>query len=365
MSIATLIIDDTVTYRKILTDAAAKFRELAIVGTAPSGSVALKKMAQTPVNLVLLDIHMPDMDGVETLRRIKAEFPRTFVVMVSGISTRGADTTIAALELGALDFIQKPEGASPEENFRRLVDDLKPLVRLVEMRMAMQGSAAVSAPSPAARKASERSAADAPAPKKNGLQVRPAVVAIGVSTGGPEALARLLPQLPADLAAPVVLVQHMPPIFTKSLAESLAKKSRLRIVEASEGEEVRRGTVYIAPGGRHMVVRRRDGAEVGVVIGLNDGPPENSCRPAVDVLFRSVASVYGERGVLAVVLTGMGSDGCAGVRACKRASCFCITQSVESCVVYGMPRAVDEAGLADLSVPLDRIAGEIVLKVNK
>jgi two-component system chemotaxis response regulator CheB len=191
------------------------------------------------------------------------------------------------------------------------------------------------------------------------------VVAIGVSTGGPEALTKLIPQLPADLAVPVVLVQHMPPVFTKSLADSLAKKSPLRIVEASDGETIQRGSVYIAPGGRHMVVRRAEGAGNAVVVGLNDGPPENSCRPAVDVLFRSVAAVYGDKGILTVILTGMGSDGCAGVRTCKRASCFCITQSEATCVVYGMPRAVDEAGLSDLSLPLDKISAEIVTRVNR
>lgn len=364
MPIATLIVDDTVTYRKILSEAVSVFPELEMVGTAPSGSVALKKMAQTPVKLVLLDIHMPEMDGVETLRRIKERFPQTFVVMVSGISTRGAETTIAALQLGALDFISKPEGISTDENFKRLVDDLKPVVRLLEMRQAMQSG--TSSPVRTTAPAECKPAVDSVAYRKSFTPlIHPAVVAIGVSTGGPEALTQLIPLLPANLSVPVVLVQHMPPVFTKSLADSLGKKSQLRIIEALEGETVRQGTVYIAPGGQHMVVRRSEGAAGSVVIGLNDGPPENSCRPAVDVLFRSVASVYGDKGILAVILTGMGSDGCAGVRTCKRAACFCITQSEPTCVVYGMPRAVDEAGLSDISLPLDRIAAEIVLRVNK
>jgi two-component system chemotaxis response regulator CheB len=359
MPIPTLIVDDTITYRKILSEAAGAFPELGVVGTAPSGSIALKKMAQMPVRLVLLDIHMPDMDGVETLRHIKTDFPDTFVVMVSGISSRGADTTIKALELGALDFIRKPDGATPEENFKHLVDDLRPVVRLVEMRQNLQESATVRKkdPLPEAR--------EIPEPRQRTAGILPSrfsVVAIGVSTGGPEALSRLIPQLPGDLGVPVVLVQHMPPIFTRSLADSLAKKSKLRVVEAEEGQVVSANIVYIAQGGRHMTVRQ---SEEHVAISLNDGPPENSCRPAVDVLFRSVASVYGEKGVLAVILTGMGNDGCSGVRTLKRKSCLCISQTEAPCVVYGMPRAIDEARLSDVSLPIGEIAEEIVLRVKR
>jgi two-component system chemotaxis response regulator CheB len=365
MPLTTLIVDDTITYRKILSDAASTFSELEVVGTAPSGAIALRKMEQNPAQLVLLDIHMPDMDGVETLRRIKKTFPDTFVVMVSGISSRGAETTIQALQLGALDFIRKPDGANVEVNFQHLISDLKPVVRLVALRLqirpgASAAPAATSAPTPAPRPSI--AASTPPRIRTGALPTRFGVVAIGVSTGGPEALTRLLPQLPGNLPVPVVLVQHMPPLFTKSLADSLARKSRLKIIEAAEGDHVVPGTVYIAPGGHHMVVRKE---EDKVITRLNDGPPENSCRPAVDVLFRSVASVYGDSGILSVILTGMGSDGCNGVRSCKRASCFSITQSESTCVVYGMPRAVDEAGLSDLSLPLEEIAETIINKTRK
>ena len=370
MPISTLIVDDTITYRKILSEAAATFPELQVVGTAPSGKLALRKMEHTQVQLVLLDIHMPDMDGVETLRHIKTRFPGTFVVMVSGISNRGAETTIKALQLGALDFIRKPDGADARVNFQHLTGDLKPVVRLVSLRSSIQqpGSSATVrtatttvADSATAAPASPSSPPPSRRTPTGTLPTRFGVVAVGVSTGGPEALTKLLPLLPGSLPVPVVLVQHMPPLFTKSLAESLAKKSRLNIIEAAEGNPVQPGTVYIAPGGRHMVVRKED---TGVVIRLNDGPPENSCRPAVDVLFRSVASVYGDSGILSVILTGMGSDGCNGVRSCKRTSCFSITQSEPTCVVYGMPRAVDEAGLSDLSLPLEKIAETIIIKTK-
>ncbi|MBN1756775.1 MAG: chemotaxis-specific protein-glutamate methyltransferase CheB [Chitinispirillaceae bacterium] len=368
MPITTLIVDDTITYRKILSDAAATFPELQVSGTAPSGSLALRKMEQQPVQLVLLDIHMPDMDGVETLRRIKASHPDTFVVMVSGISSRGAETTIQALQLGAIDFIRKPDGANPEINFQQLISDLKPVVRLITLRTQLQSGMATA---PAAPAGTSRTTAPMPTPvsrppapliRTGSVPNRFSVVAIGVSTGGPEALTKLLPLLPGNLPVPVVLVQHMPPLFTKSLADSLGKKSPLKIIEAAEGDVVTAGTVYIAPGGRHMVVRKEENT---VVIRLNDGPPENSCRPAVDVLFRSVAATYGDSGILSVILTGMGSDGCAGVRACKRSGCFSITQSEPTCVVYGMPRAVDEAGLSDLSLPLEKIAETIVARTKR
>ncbi len=367
MPITTLIVDDTITYRKILSEAAATFSELSVIGTAPSGSLALRKMAQTPVKLVLLDIHMPDMDGVETLRQIKASHPNTFVVMVSGISSRGAETTIQALQLGAIDFIRKPDGTNPEVNFHQLISDLKPVVRLITLRTQLHPDTAAA---PGTRSGDTTSApvppivSRPPVPhvRTGSIPHKYSVVAIGVSTGGPEALTKLLPLLPGNLPVPVVLVQHMPPLFTKSLADSLGKKSPLKIIEAAEGDIVSAGTVYIAPGGRHMVVRKE---EDSVVIRLNDGPPENSCRPAVDVLFRSVAATYGDSGILSVILTGMGSDGCAGVRACKRTGCFSITQSEPTCVVYGMPRAVDEAGLSDLSLPLDKIAETIITRTRR
>ena len=188
------------------------------------------------------------------------------------------------------------------------------------------------------------------------------VVGIGVSTGGPNALAELIPRLPADFPVPILLVQHMPPMFTASLAEHLDQKSQVSVREARDGEPVLPGGVYIAPGGRHMVVRRLpDGA---LIVGLNDNPPENSCRPSVDVLFRSLAAQF-EGNLLAVVMTGMGSDGCEGVRAMKRRGCRVLTQSEASCIVYGMPLAVDEADLSDEQVPLDRLADRITRLARK
>jgi two-component system, chemotaxis family, protein-glutamate methylesterase/glutaminase len=356
--ISTLIVDDTVTYRKILSDAVAGFPELEIAGTAPSGSIALKKMAQNPVQLVFLDVFMPDLDGIQTLERIRSEFPSVSVVMISGISTKSAESTIRALEMGAVDFIRKPDGPNAEENFSQLKNDIRAVLRLVQLKLAARGTAGILSP------AMPKPGTMAPEPPRTSAAIPASfgIIAIGVSTGGPEALNKIIPQLPGDLGVPIVLVQHMPPVFTKSLADSLAKKSKLRVVEAEDGVRLEPNVAYIAPGGRHMVVRKADGT---LEIGLNDEPAENSCRPSVDVLFRSVASVCGDKGILACILTGMGSDGLNGVRAMKRKGCYCLSQSAGTCVVYGMPRAIDEAGLSDKSVPVEEIAGEITRLIKK
>jgi two-component system chemotaxis response regulator CheB len=286
------------------------------------------------------------------LKRIKKEFPSVNVVMVSGITTRSADTTIEALQLGAVDFIRKPDGADASANLAQLKNDIVSVLRLVKLR---QLTSPFSGNKPVA--AQSRPVVSVEKPVSAAILPRYfGVCAIGVSTGGPEALSKLVPALIGPFSVPIVCVQHMPPMFTKSLAESLTKKSKIMVVEATEAEELLPGKMYIAPGGHHLVVRQKDGKAVA---GINDGPPENSCRPSVDVLFRSVGAVYGDKGVLAVVLTGMGNDGCSGVRALKRRGCYCITQSEQTCVVYGMPRAVDEAGLSDKSLPLSAIAPEI------
>jgi two-component system chemotaxis response regulator CheB len=355
MPLRTLIVDDTVTYRKILSDILKGVQEIEVVGTAPSGVIALKKIPQENVQLVFLDVHMPEMDGVETLKRIKTDFPGAMVVMISGISTRSADTTIEALQLGAIDFIRKPDGNDMDVNRAQLTNDILSVLKLIKLKHFISGDKNASGPTVKI------------ASVVNGKTIRPDMVSpappktfgvcvIGVSTGGPEALSKLVPAFKGPFPVPLLCVQHMPPMFTKSLAESQARKSRFPVEEAVDNEEVRPGMLYIAPGGRHMVVRKKDGK---AVIGINDEPPVNSCRPSVDVLFRSIAEVYRPAGVLSVVLTGMGSDGCNGVRALKRYGCYCITQSEQSCVVYGMPRAVDEAGLSDKSLPLEAIPEHI------
>lgn len=363
-------VDDTVVYRRILSDVVESLEEAELVGTAPHGRLALAKLEQTPADLVLLDVEMPEMDGVATLRAIRRRFPDTSVVMVSGANLSSAEITVRCLEQGALDFLHKPEGTDPEANREELRARLRPLLRLVRTRSSLRrepGPAPVRAPAPVPPRR-----APAPPPRPGGARLaeppsRIDVVAIGVSTGGPNALLELIPRLPADLPVPVLLVQHMPPVFTASLAEHLDQRAPLAVREARDGEPLRPGQVLIAPGGRHMVVRRLpdgDGGPGELIVGLNDNPPEHSCRPSVDVLFRSLAAHF-DGNMLAVVMTGMGSDGCEGVRAMKRRGCLCLTQSEDSCVVYGMPMAVDEAGLSDQQVHLGRLAERIVQLVRR
>ena len=360
-----LIVDDTVVYRRILSEVVGAVPGAVVAGTAPNGKIALEKMARSPVDLVLLDLEMPVMDGIETLEAIRRQHPDVGVIMVSGASRSAADITMRALEKGALDFVPKPAGADPQASRDRLVNQLRPLVSLFATKRNLGRAAATRRPpsteiKPAAGPREPRPFVRARRP----TQID--VLAIGVSTGGPNALAEVIPKLPGDLNVPVLVVQHMPPVFTKSLADSLAKKASLAVREASDGEPIAPNTILIAPGGRHMVVRGSANADDPSTryVGLNDNPPENSCRPSVDVLFRSVAAYYGGH-VLVVVMTGMGNDGCEGVRVMKRRGCICLSQSEETCVVYGMPQAVDEAGLSDERVPLPNLADRIARLVKR
>ena len=354
-----LVVDDTSLYRRLLTEALEELEGVRVLGTAPHGQLALSRLEQQAMDLVLLDVEMPEMDGLEALRRIRSAHPEVSVVMVSGATSLAAHATIEALELGALDFIRKPDGGDAAANRLELREALRPLVRHVRTRRNLRGI-----PTPAAPSA--RPAPPPPAPPAGATPGRIDIVGIGISTGGPNALGELVPAFPADFPLPILVVQHMPPGFTASLAEHLAKRSRISVKEAEEGEDLRPGCLYLAPGGRHMVVRSRPLEEGGraAFLGLNTNPPEHSCRPSVDVLFRSLAVHYEGR-TLAVVMTGMGSDGCEGVRALKRKGARCLTQSEETCVIYGMPQAVDEAGLSDERVPLPRLADRITQLVRR
>jgi two-component system chemotaxis response regulator CheB len=375
--IRVLIVDDTVVYRRILSEVIESMDNATLVGTAPHGRLAMAKLEQAPADLVLLDVEMPEMDGLETLKEIRRLHPATSVVMVSGTNMSSAEITLRCLEQGALDFLRKPEGVDPGASRNELKEKLRPLMRHVQTRINLHQGAGVSgraSPGPASRDQAPPSAPLAPAPplpskvsRLAAIPTRIDIVAIGVSTGGPNALAEVIPRLPADFPVPVLLVQHMPPLFTASLAEHLDQRSKLSVREARDGEPILPGCVFIAPGGKHMVLRRmtdNGGGPAGAIIGLNENPPENSCRPSVDVLFRSLAAQC-DGNMLAVVMTGMGSDGCEGVRAMKRRGCLCLTQSEATCIVYGMPLSVDEAHLSDEQVPLERLADRIVQLVRR
>ncbi|WP_303674864.1 protein-glutamate methylesterase/protein-glutamine glutaminase [Vampirovibrio chlorellavorus] len=362
-----LIVDDTVTYRSILSNIVSNIPDATVAATASNGKIALAKLEHLKVDLVLLDIEMPEMDGLETLGILNKNHPDIGVVMVSGLNKSSADITIRALELGALEFIPKPDGINVEDSKNELQQKLTQVFRHFRSKRLARLTTTKSTvtPTPILNPSTNQNPVIASPPSKpSSLPTVPGhfdVLVIGVSTGGPNALSEVLPMLPEDLNIPVLLVQHMPPIFTESLASSLNRKSRLNVKEAAHHDLVLPNTAYIAPGGKHMEIFKA-GHDVKILI--HEGPPENSCRPAVDVLFRSISPVYGKN-VLSLIMTGMGSDGALGVKSLKQTGCYSLVQSEKSCVVYGMPKAVEELRLADESVDLSLLAQRITQLVRK
>jgi len=346
--IRVLIVDDSAVIRRMLTDLFAKEPAIEVAGTATNGRAALEKIEHGNPDIVMLDVEMPEMDGLETVRTIRQHWPHLPVIMFSSQTEHGAETTLEALRLGASDYVTKPVRAAGVEGiFEQLRADLIPKIKAL-CPMAESEAAPIPAPLPARLRPSPRAA------------TRVRIVAIGISTGGPNALHSLIPSLPGNLPVPVVIVQHMPAVFTRLLADQLAKRSALQIREGAAGMVINPGQVWIAPGGHHMALQRNSNS---VQLVTHDGPPENSCRPAVDVLFRSVAECFG-RDALAVVMTGMGRDGAAGCEKIRKAGGQVIVQDQSSAVVWGMPGSVVQAGLADQIVALDQLPEEICRRVG-
>ena len=355
MKLRALVVDDTALYRRILSEALQQLPDMEVAGTANNGKVALDRATTLVPDLMTLDIEMPEMDGLAVLEALKARGQEIGVIVVSALTRKGGDLTIRALEHGAFDFITKPAGGDPQTNLAALRDALAPIVnayrRRREIRDILKSRPAVTVP-PAIS-----GAAPAPiAPARAAETGRADIVLIGVSTGGPVALAQMLPALPRRLAAPVLVVQHMPPLFTQSLAASLSTKCALAVKEAEDGETALPGAVYLAPGGRHM--KAEPGRHGELVLRVSDDPPENNCRPSVDYLFRSVANHFPGRAA-AVIMTGMGNDGVLGLRLLKRHGCRVIAQDEASCIVFGMPGEAIKAGVVDVVAPLERLAEEI------
>lgn len=349
--IRALIVDDSVVIRRLVTHALTQDPNIEVVGSAANGSIAMKMIPLVKPDVVTLDIEMPEMDGLETLRQIRALYPNMVVIMFSTLSERGAAITMQALSLGANDYVAKAANVgSLDVSMARLRDDLVPKVKQF-FTLGKHGDSATPAVAPSRLYA-------VPAAAKRPGMVRQAV-AIGVSTGGPSALAELIPAIPADFQLPVFIVQHMPPLFTRLLAERLQTLTKLRVTEAVDGLAVEGGTIYIAPGDYHMHVVKQGTKKS---ISLDQAEPENSCRPAVDSLFRSVADVYGGA-VVAVILTGMGQDGRLGVERLRGEGAWVIAQDEASSVVWGMPGAVVRAGLADAVVNLKAVVPEILARV--
>jgi len=343
-----LIIDDSVVYRKLISDALCDVSCAEVVGTAPNGKIGLDKIDNLKPDVITLDVEMPEMDGYKTLQRLKEQKSDCDVIMVSSVNPDSAQATIKSLALGAFDFIAKPDDSNREENAKEIKRQIQRILSAIAtkrmLRRAKTESGATKLPQPV-RKRELNSA----------FVSKPEIVAIGISTGGPEALSNVVPMLPGNLGIPVVIVQHMPSNFTASLAELLNKKSKINVVEAVNNQPLKPGTVYIAPGGKHMKVVSFNSQEMIMITG---DPPENNCRPAVDYLFRSVAKLY-KKQVLAIIMTGMGSDGTLGLRLIKRHAARVIAQSEETCVIFGMPGEAVKAGVVDEVVPLSQIADEI------
>lgn len=336
-----LVVDDSVVVRRVVTRAFADEPGVEVIGTACDGHAALAKVDSLRPDVVILDLEMPEMDGLEALAQLRARHPLLPVIIYSHLTTKSASATLEALALGATDFALKPSADGiglAEESVRT---ELLPLMRGLLAPSEHIAARASSAPSARPQ--------------------RVAAVVVAVSTGGPTALAAVISGLPADLSVPVLIVQHMPPLFTRTLAERLDRGSAISVVQADAGEAVLAGRVYIAPGGHHMAVSR---VEEGVVVVVHDGPAENSCRPAADVLFRAAADVYGA-GVLAVVMTGMGHDGLSGARAVRDAGGMVLAQSESSAVIASMPAAVANAGLADAVVSLGDISDVLARCVSE
>ena len=372
MSLRVLVADDAVLFRRTISDALASLPEVEVVGSAANGKLALQKVRELKPDLLTLDLEMPELDGLGVLDALRQSGDKVSVIVVSALTRRGGDLTLRALEKGAFDFITKPDTGSAETSLENIRRELAPRLRALVNRLAIRSilhrpTPTTAPPATAYSHPTEQKPAGSNlagiADRMNRLisQTKPEMVLIGVSTGGPVALARLLPQLPKDLGVPVLIVQHMPAVFTQSLADSLALKCALKVREAASGEVIVANTVYIAPGGRQMRLTANLAGSRSIQI--TDDPPENNCRPAVDYLFRSVASHFPGR-AMAVILTGMGNDGTLGLRLLKRHGAFVIAQDEASCVVYGMPKSAVDAGVADVVLPLDAIAARITATVR-
>lgn len=366
MALRILVADDSSVFRRAIIDALASLPDVQVVGSAPNGKIALQKVLDLKPDLLTLDMEMPELDGLAVLAALKRAGSTTSVMVISAVTLRGGQLTMQALEKGAFDFLTKPQGKDAAESKAMMARELAPRLKALSHRRQIReilrpGARGTSPPAPSV---SSTLATVTPAGRESTLRgpaARPEIVLIGVSTGGPAALARLLPSLPKDLGVPIAVVQHMPPIFTQSLAESLSSKCNLRVREAAEGDKFEPGLVLIAPGGRHMRLAPCPDAIARAQI--TDDPPENNCRPAVDYLFRTAANGFPGR-AMAVILTGMGNDGTMGLRLLKRHGCFTIAQDEASSVVFGMPKAAIEAGVVDLVLPLDAIAAKILATVK-
>jgi two-component system, chemotaxis family, protein-glutamate methylesterase/glutaminase len=358
--IKVLVVDDTIVYRKIVGDVLKAIPGVEVVGTANNGKIALSKIKTLKPDLVTLDIEMPEMSGIEVLEELGHHPSPPKVIMLSTLTREGSEMTIKALELGAFDFVPKPDAGTMADNLLKVKQAIEPIVSTLKR----QQSGRIAPPpriTPVKREEQRQPARPHTKVQPPRIKTKSEIVGIGISTGGPNALTRMIPMLPGNFKAPILIVQHMPPMFTASLANSLNNKSQLEVKEAEDGDLIIPGRVLIAPGGRQMkIVAGQDG--ISRKIKITDDPPENSCKPSVDYLFRSIAQHYVGRAT-GVIMTGMGSDGSKGLAQMKNNGSHVIAQDEASCTVFGMPKAPIESGIVDVIAPLDKIADEILKTV--
>lgn len=354
--IRVLVVDDSAVIRGLVTRWLSGETDIEVVGAAVNGKDGVDHAEKYKPDLIILDIEMPVMDGVTALPAIRKAAPNARVIMASTLTQRGAEVTIKALAAGASDYIPKPDAsqlAGAADYKRELLAKVRSLgARAVSASALSATYTSASKGAPAARPG----APAVPSLRAVTQKIIPEAIFIGSSTGGPEALREVIEGLAGKVHVPVFITQHMPPMFTKILADHLSKQTKATVIEASDGLQAQPGVFYIAPGDRHMIISRN----LSVTrIHLNDAPPENFCRPAVDPMFRSAAETYGEK-ALAVILTGMGQDGLLGSKPLVAKGAQLIAQDEETSVVWGMPGAVTRAGLASACKPIQQIAPAIL-----
>ena len=344
-----LIVDDSIAYRMFIKRVLDSIDSCEVVGQACDGVDALQKVLELGPDIITLDLEMPKRDGLEFLLDLKETGSDAKVVVVSSIAKRDGENTIKALKRGAFDFITKPTSRDPRETEKQLRTDLE---RFIDTVHYMANTGASGPKEQQSNIAVPDTRIESVVPKSPPVQsAKFDVIAIGISTGGPEALSKVFKQLPGHLNVPILIVQHMPATFTKNLADALNAKSELKVKEAEHGEILKPNVAYLAPGGTQMKLRK-SGFDVSVVI--TDDPPELFCKPSVNYLFESIAEIYGKR-TLAIIMTGLGADGVRGLTLLKQKNATVYSQDKESCSVWGMPGAAVGAGLVDQEIPLMQI----------
>lgn len=347
-----LVVDDAVVIRRLISEVLNRDPNFEVVGVAANGKIALQKIEQVNPDAITLDVEMPEMDGLETVKQIRKKYHKIPIIMFSTLTERGGEATLEALAAGASDYVTKPGSVSNVvETLERLKLDLIPKLK-AHCKKILPSESTTNRHAPAIPKTTRLR----PVNKRS----NPNVLCIGTSTGGPNALAQLIGAIPVKLPIPVFIVQHMPPTFTKLLADRLDKLSPNACYEASHGQKIEPGSIYLAPGGFHMELAK-NGSDL--VIEINSKPPENSCRPAVDITFRSVAKYFGAN-ILGVILTGMGKDGFNGSQVIIEGGGSILAQDEESSIVWGMPGYVTQNNLPEKVLPLNQMHTEILARIK-